>query len=63
MLDAETKLQMQQFIDELREWLKENGPEGDYRWLYAKYPKVRIGIRRAILVASKGPFKFEEAVM
>ena len=49
MIGDETDMQIKQFLDELRKWLKTNKPEGDFRWLYDKYPKVRICIRRAIL--------------
>lgn len=54
MIDAGTRFQIDQFLNELQEWLKTHEPEGDYRWLYAKYPKVRICIRRAMLAVKNG---------
>ena len=38
------------FDDLLQEWLKETK---DFTELYARHPKIRIGLRRALLVLRK----------
>jgi hypothetical protein len=45
-ISEETRKQIEGFLEELR---ASGRTTGDFSDLYAKYPKVRIGIRRALL--------------
>jgi hypothetical protein len=54
--DPEVQEQITCFLEELCEVIGDQDiseVRGDFRWLYDKYPKTRIGIRRAILMADK----------
>jgi hypothetical protein len=49
MIDTKTQQQIDAFLAELKAMTNGEMVEGDYRPLYAKYPLVRLCIRRAIL--------------
>jgi hypothetical protein len=53
MIDEETQKQIDAFLGELRELTQGPNAPSDYSHLYAKYPLVRIGIRRALYHISK----------
>lgn len=59
MIKFRDKLQIESFFRELSLLLKsKDSPDGDYSSLYAKYPKVRIGIRRAMVWIEKNEEKY-----
>jgi hypothetical protein len=46
-----TEEEVELFLDDLlQEWLKD---QKDFTELYARHPKIRIGLRRALLVLRK----------
>lgn len=51
MIDVQTRIQIECFLNELGE--VPHLAHGDYSPLYAKYPKVRICIRRAFMIIQK----------
>lgn len=52
-MDAETHKQTDAFLAELLELTKGHMIPGDYSDLFAKYPLVRLCIRRAIIATRK----------
>ena len=48
MTDEESQKQIDDFLAELKQLVKDGKATGDLSGLYAKYPKVKIGIRRAM---------------
>lgn len=55
MINQETENQIEDFLSELNKILLDKTAEeiGNFRFLYDKYPLVRIGIRRAILITQR----------
>lgn len=53
MINEETQREIDIFLNELSEILSSSVQVNDFRFLYEKYPLVRIGIRRAILTVKK----------
>lgn len=53
MIDEETNLQIDAFLNELKSIVLAEKMTGDFTELYSRYPKVRIGIRRAMFFVDK----------
>lgn len=53
MTDEESQKQIDDFLAELKQLVKDGKATGDLSGLYAKYPKVKIGIRRAMFFVDK----------
>lgn len=52
-IDDDTQIQVDAFLNELKECVENRQITGDFSYLYDKYPKVKCGIRRAMFWVDK----------